>query len=357
MLWFLAAAGAVEPSEEVFVWGNPFARWQRRWFVEAEVQYLEPQVVFGTVNHELSLASVQIRAVLDCEIDFVLGPEAREVSCTIEDFGLVARPRYNLATNDAVLAEIDDTLTGKVVQLQVKADGQVPNLDLEGIPTRNSRDRKRVEQLRVLMSRVVLPFHIEVTETPRDGAQWHEYNSALFLLPTATTPAGVLSPSSVKTGAFTGGCTTGSVGASTIAHYLNLLGKDQMVLQSIGEATLTCPGRSGVLSWNADQVASESSAQRDLLAMDLHGVAIIDPDTGILTERVWAVTGELTASSPNAVYDLRYHHTGRFRMLGQDEQVHIGPSWVARSLPCEDASRRPCIGPPDTRPEWRPLAP
>jgi hypothetical protein len=338
MWWLAGAAVAAEVSDEIVVWGDPFARWRHRWTVQTEIGFHEPQVLFATNNEELSLAGLQIRAVLDCDVDFVLGPEAREVSCVIEDIGLVARPRLNLRTNDAVLAEADATLTGATVQLQVKAAGQVPNVDLEGVPADNDRRRKRVEQLRQLISRAIGPFHLELPGAIRDGAQWHEYNSELFRLPTGTAGAG--------TREVVGTSTTGSFGGSTIAHYLNRVDPQHFIIQSIGRATMTTESRTGSLSRSADGAASESSPPRDIIAMDMHGVAIVDLDTGILSERVWVVSGEATASSPNTILGVGWHHSGRLRMLRPDEVVDVGPTWVARS------SVRG-----DERPPWVPLEP
>lgn len=326
--WIASVAAAAEPTEEVVVWGDRFARWQRRWSVQTEVRYLEPQTLFASRNNELSYVAVQIRAVLDCKVDFVLGPGSREVTCAIEDVGLVALPRMQVPTNARVLEEADASLTGATVQLQVREAGQVTDVDLEGIAWTNDRERQRVEQLRALMSRAVLPFHLEMNDAVRTGDRWYEYDSQLFRMPAATA----------------------SVGGSTMAHYLNRLDDRHFIIQSIGAATMTSPPRDGVLQVSfeasSDAVPREWTPPRDVVAVDMHGVAILDRDTGILSERVWVVSGQVTAASPNAIRLVGWYHGGRLRMLGQQERVDVGSTWVARSLARDDPA-----------PEWVSLDP
>jgi hypothetical protein len=292
----LAAADPQRPTEEITVWADRFARWQRRWYVETEISFVHTPVLYETVNHEMRVSRALFRVVLDCEVDFVLGVHSREVSCRIEDLSAQLAPVVPTEFNERIVAELDRSLTGATVQLQVRDSGKVPNIDLEGIGAKNRRERARVEQLRQMMSRVILPFHLEMEEAFRDGASWYEYNSLLFQLPT---------------GAYRSG--TATAGASTIAHFANKLGPERFVVQSIGEALVYNP------------------SNRATLALDMHGVALVDADTGILSERVWVVSGEHTASSPFTISSRRWYHAGRLRMLDQDEQVSVGPTVVASS--------------------------
>lgn len=318
MWWAILSAFAAEPSDEIIVWGDRFARWERRWYVETEVNFLEPQVEYARVVHEMRVKTLQVRAVLDCGIDFVLGPGSREVSCTVEDIALVAAPVLPAPSDPALLDEIDADLTGAVVQLQVRESGKVPNVDLEGIATGNPREVARREHLRQIMSRVILPFHLQMEEVVRDGMQWYEYNSLLFQLPTQQWSRG--------TRLWVGG--TATHGGSTMAHFLNGIDPEHFVIQSIGEATVVNP-HSG-----------------NMVALEMHGVSLVQRDTGILSERVWVVRGGQTASSLRNLSGRGWYHAGALRMLGQTEQVDVGGTWVASS-----GKRK------DDRPPWVPLAP
>src|SRR5262249_46085245 len=111
MLWMVGAAFAADPAEEVIVWGDRFARWKHRWYVETDELFAEPFYLMALANRQIDLRGVQIRVVLDCDVDFVLTRASREVSCKIEDIGLVAVPVRYGATDGEVLQEIDATLT------------------------------------------------------------------------------------------------------------------------------------------------------------------------------------------------------------------------------------------------------
>lgn len=295
-----------DASEEIVVWGDRLLRWERRWYVQTEVAFPSGLALFAERNLEVVLAAVQVRVVLSCDRDFPMGPLLEEVHCDIEDVGIIGLPRGHVTDADRVLAEIDATLTGANVQMQVTPAGAVPYLDLEGVPARNERTRERQEQMRQLMSRALLPFHLKLPGTVQSGATWRETASRLMSMPSGT----------------------GSIGNSVVSHRMDLLG-DRFIVQSVG---------TGMLSPNGGV---------DYFDTWLDGVAVVDRDTGILSERVWAVRGEPTPSSPCAMSGATYHHIGRLRMLGAREHPDVGGTWAARFDDRGDPSA----------PAWTPLPP
>ncbi|MEQ1507777.1 MAG: hypothetical protein ABMB14_36450 [Myxococcota bacterium] len=323
MLWPLALVSgfaaddppsrADEPAEEIVVWGDRFQRWERRWYVETEVRFPEPSKQYAWVNQEIELLAVQIRAVLSCDKDFPQGPNQWEVHCDVEDIGLVAMPRLASDGDDALLAELDATLTESAIQLQVSEAGGVPNVDLEQIDVHDDRTRLRAEQLRQLMSRVILPFHLAIPDPVHSGKQWYENQSRLLSMPSSL----------------------GSGGGITLAHYLNALGPDWFVVQSIGRATIAPVV--GAEVWTGTDVIAQPV---DQYALDLHGVALVEQRSGIMTERVWVVSGELTPSSPHALSGGAYYHAGRLQMLGETDHPDVGATWVAARPNGRDPERR-----------------
>ncbi len=295
------------PSEDIIVWGDRFARWERRWLVQTEVGFAPQHVLYGVTNLETRLNRLQMRVVLDCDKDIKLLGANWEVNCTIEDIGLVGIVQRRGRDDDAVLQQTDAALTGARLQLQVTAEGGVANVDVEGMVPRNERDRMRIEAYRQILARVILPFHLGLPPVIHDGAKWYEYNSQLLTMPASES----------------------SGGSTTIAHYLDEHAGYLMV-QSIGEGTMRPVVGIDCLGVDSDGMVSICDQPVDSYRIDMHGVAIFERDTGIMAERVWAFEGGLTAGSPNVLRGFRYSHQGHLRMLGQKEGPHVGTTYVAR---------------------------
>ncbi|MEZ4240950.1 MAG: hypothetical protein R3F59_33290 [Myxococcota bacterium] len=308
-LWAAALAAPAEPVEDIVVWGDRFQRWERRWLVQTEVVLPEPLVLLAERNREVALQAVQVRAVFDCDKDFPQGRRSWEVHCTIEDIGLIGLAPAPGRGAAQVLAETDAALSGARVQLQVTEDGGVPDVDLEGLTAADDRGRRRVEAMRQLMSRVVLPFQLRLPDTIRDGAAWYEPAPRLMSMPSGT----------------------GSGGSSTVAHRMDLVG-DKFVVQSIGEGTVKATVGVEALAplANSDNGNGPLIDVIDLAtptwALRLDGVAVVDRDTGIMSERVWAVRGEPTATVASRG---PYAHTGRLELLGEHDAPDVGPTKLA----------------------------
>ena len=111
-----------------------------RWFIESEVQlplYMWLQTPF---NHQARATAFQIRLVTQCAPGTSSNGKTWEVACTLEDVALSASPMtQDEGKMQEIVTELDDLMTGAVVQLQVRPDGRLNNLDLEGVYRRNQR--------------------------------------------------------------------------------------------------------------------------------------------------------------------------------------------------------------------------
>ncbi|MEQ1507776.1 MAG: hypothetical protein ABMB14_36445 [Myxococcota bacterium] len=327
-MWFVQAALASDApaAEEIVVWGDRFQRWERRWYVQTELHLPETLTMLGWENRELELTAVQVRAVLSCDKDFPQGPNQWEVHCDIEDIGLVVMPRLASDADEQTVRELDATLTEAVVQLQVSADGGVPDIDLEGVAAVDERSRLRAERLRQLMARVMLPFHLDIPEPIHDGKQWPDYHDRLMSMPSDT----------------------GSTGGTATVHVLSALNPDWFVIQTIGRSTVSALG--GVEGVSRERNLTNGlwdvvTYPVDRFELDQHGVAMVEQATGIMTERVWVVSGTRTSSSPHALDQTAYYHAGRLQMLGETDHPDVGPTVVASRPDGRDPSR----------PAWVPL--
>jgi len=161
------------------------------------------------------------------------------------------------------------------------------------------------ETLRMIMARVIAGFDMKLRKHNNlNEGQWVEYNPALMSIPT---------PDFVT-----------SRGSSMLIHQLNKY-QGHRVVQSVGRGMITIGD--GQTESNYD--------------VDFNGVSIYDHDEGYMTERVWALHGNATASSYLAEGKAArpYWHAGRVVMLDPDEKPNVG-----RSVPVAAPGQPPWEG-------------
>lgn len=338
------AAPDAGAAEEIIVYADDFARWDdTRWWVAAEM-ILPMGVTFARdLNQSFSSYAFQIQAVVACDKDHKLSKRRWEVSCEIEDVGLLAtslrrwrteRDRQLVAD---VLDEIDAKLTGLRIQLQTDFKGGVTNIDLEGLETRNERQRAIQETLRQVVGRVMAGFHLRIPDHAQRQGQWVEYNSALMQMPSLTA----------------------SKGSTTLLHLVSAR-QGMQIVQTVGEGTVAvslpvqrmaaaeggaaptggggtaASGGLGPVSTAAPTeiegpallgVSASSESELDATyALSATGVSVFDRSTGIMSERVWAVQGDPTASSAGGTQTAPFRNVGRIQLLGASESPNVGPT-------------------------------
>jgi len=378
-LWMVAAGlwmapmsmAADDVEEEITVYGDAFARWDdTRWIVEMEQVIPAGLQLQGTRNVGFWTQAVQTRAVLACDKEWKLGKKSWEVACEIEDIGLLATTRYERASvreiqrMNRVLEEIDDKLTGAKLQLQVGARGTVQNIDIEGL-TANNRDQARSnEALRQMLFGMAAGFHMKLDKGHLAAKEWVERGSRM------------MDVASVR----------GSAGSSVLEHGVTWHGENLLV-QTRGRGTISVPYamwetkeyRKGhqtpdiaplgippeeetkeppdhdkasfakvelELIGPTPRMSKQGEPTEILYTAKFSGVALYNPENGIMTERVWALHASPTASAMVASNGVR--NVGALRQLGDDETVEVGkselvagpeqkipdvPAWVAFSLP------------------------
>ncbi|MEN0063984.1 MAG: hypothetical protein AAGA48_17655 [Myxococcota bacterium] len=309
MFLWLAAAFAAPPklndvNQQIIVWGDPFLRWDQRFYVETELHPVAPLRIPAFRNTELRLTAVQVRAVLACSRLARQGKHQLEVRCRIEDIGLQGRPhpKDKLERHARVLPEVDATLTGIEIELQVTDKGRVFSVGLDGFETTTLRTRQREEVLRQIAWRLIAPFDLKLPEPIRPWSQWTTNKTALFAWPTKDATRG------------------GIEVVHTMSPY-----DGHLVVQTVGRSTIEDGGVTIEMLGGDEQ-----SEFRDLgqlrFNLQLDGVTVIDPTTGILSDRVYTVQGAATSSSGAAIAARKHSQTGRIRMLGAGDRPDVGPS-------------------------------
>jgi hypothetical protein len=210
-----------------------------------------------------------------------------EVLCTLDD---VAFSASGMTQEEGMLQPIveavDERLTGAVVQLQMRRDGRLANIDLEGLDRRNQTVGSFNENLREIVTRAF--GGLDQGPPPESDKTWVQYESWLLRLPLAE----------------------GSTGGSEIVH--------RIVGESDSTYTIESGGRSLIVT--ADSLNKYDSR--------IYGTSVIDRSTSKILEREWTVVGAPTASSliAQGTAGYAYLQEGWVRAIGRGDVWEVGDS-------------------------------
>lgn len=383
MVWTaltMAALTAVTPAEateagsraadaplEVIVVADPYARWRdTRWRVDIQVGLPIPAALYAEKNGELPFHAYDLSAVIHCDLAAKLGPKRQEVMCDVEDGSVAVTPWGRTLPRHAeeVLAETDERLDRLMFRLQVTEDGKVTNIGLAGEPEKNRRTSIQYENLRQMVSRAFVGFHLEAPKQIAAGEVFYEKHSRLFSLPSFRwMPVGwsggqtssVLDSLGLDGGGGDQGGLTGGnedAGRTSVSEVQAFPEADEFVRAptatgqprhpfdaflanaSIGHSIIAhrldiYEGRYLVQS-HGEGLVDIGEHTRATFQGELDAVSVFDPRTGVMTERVWTLKLDPTASSALAdgFAGWPYWHHGRIQQLGPKDMSSVGPSRI-----------------------------
>lgn len=357
---------AAEDLQEVLVISEPYARWDNtRWRIDQQIMMPYPVVLYAETNAELHVVALDTRMILACQLGAKLGRKARAVDCVVEDAAITAAPWYvNNPRGQRVIDEADQQLTGLHIELRATADGRIEGVSLIGEPQAQRRVNVQYENLRQIVRRGLVGFHLRAGGQYTVGQQWREKNSALMSIPAfrrvslpvyeageflddISPVTSLSSPTESNVEAFfdtpekidlpfDAGFPNhpfdteqapASYGTSFTFHRMDAYA-DRFVVQSKGQ---------GVADLGENRAWSFQGT--------LEAVSVYEPSELVMTERVWTVQMDPTAGSGLAfgVAGWPYKHTGRLVMLGDDEVSELGRSALAAP---------PATGPRGQLPAW-----
>jgi hypothetical protein len=304
MVWLALATGLLfapvaqaqeddDVDESITVYSDLFKRWDgTRWLIRTEIVFPTVMQFADGRNHEFYADAMQVRTVVGCDKDWKLTGKRWQVRCTIEDLSLNAVIAREPAPTDGVpemLAMLDAKLTGASLQMQVMEDGRIETVDVEGISKRNEAEAQLAESLRQVLSRITAGFDMRLRKFNdlRPG-NWIEYTSKLMTMPAQTA----------------------SKGTSMVGHKLSRV-DGHIIVESQGKGV----------------AAIGEGTQQNTYNTKLASVAVYDDDNGYMTERVWAMNAQPTASSWVAG-NSHYWHAGRIRQLHGEEKPEVGVTGI-----------------------------
>jgi hypothetical protein len=295
-----ALAGAVEAIPVTGLQWKWMPAQDRRYYLETEVVLPRYIWFIAEINKEARVAAWQTRMVLDCAEIAIEGRRSLEVTCRIEDVAILAAALPGDQKTDGrdllgpILTEMDENLSKASLSFVLRDDGRVSNVVIHGLDRPNRRVSLMNENLRQVLIRSVAGFDLELP-AHGDGREgiWAQRESLLLQAPNQS----------------------GSFGGSETLHRVHEVTGDVAVIVTSGRG-LVAP------------VTRYSDSPSDMFDTRIEGAAAFDTKQGVLTQRIWTVSGTPTASSAlsEGLAGLTYYQHGTLRLLEDGEKPDVGAS-------------------------------
>lgn len=276
-------------------------KWEesRRYLLIADVNAPEFLWFQAELNHQARVFNWRTNLVVDCTAE-PAGKKAHYVSCKIEDVSIQAQPLPGDKEAMApVLADLDQKLTGAMLNLEMTKDGRVRSVDLEGIDRRHRRLNQIVESMRLVLTRAVAVLDLQLPKKGTDGGsgQWIQKQSLVTAFPSSL----------------------GTLGSVKTVHQISKEDGNSIVLTTSGKG-LAGSGRTIQVN-GQEQVANMYDVQ-------YAGEATFDLADGSLLAREYQMRATPTASSENsgAFQGQPYLQYAKLMRLDKGETPNLGES-------------------------------
>jgi len=264
--------------------------WSRthRYYIGVQVQLPTSEWIATQYNHEARISAYDLQLVTTCSDAQVESRHVVQVDCRLDDVALSAAPlEQDVGLVQPILDQLDQSLTGAVVQLQMRDDGRINDIGLDAITHVDPRTGFINETLRLIVSRAFAGLDLSL---PDDDAlkSWAQYRSWLMRTPSID----------------------GSSAGIEIVNRVRTVRDGETEITSVGRGTIA-PGE-GIDKYDT-RLASDTA---------------FDTRFGRISDRTWTVAGGPTASSliAQGVAGYAYLQQGHLvALLGRDTW-DVGPS-------------------------------
>jgi len=266
-----------------------------RFYLENEVHLPLPLMLYQEFNTEARVVALQTRLVLDC---YKVNEKRREweLRCDIADIAFTGAGMLGDRGNlDAVLKEVDGRLDEAYLQVVLRKDGRIKDIDLEGMDRRNRRLSQNVETLRLLLSRTLAGLSLQLpASAEEEGRGWGQTQSLLMATP---------SPQGLR-------------GNSELVHMVRRTEGDRMTIETQGRGVVT-------------------AGDNNTYTMEMSSMSRFDTRLGVLQQRKWTAIGEPTAGSlvAEGVEAVNYLQAGSIVYLGEDDPNPVLGHSVQAAIP------------------------
>jgi len=238
-----------------------------RYEISARVLLPEALTLRAQQNLDARVTEIWIDLRTTCK-PLVIGKKAWELECGLDDLQLRAAPHGPDAKRlPPILGELDEMLSGSLVQIEMGLDGRVRSVDVEGLPKNNQRQQHIQEVSRLLMARTFAAIDLQLPKKGDSGDDgvWRQKQ--------------VLAMQFVSQ--------AGSLGNVNVQHTLSGEGPVH---------TITTKGGGVVASGEMIAVANEEKPKYTY-DLKIEGSATFDRESGRLVSREYVVAGSPGPSS------------------------------------------------------------
>lgn len=160
-VWFGAAAQAARP-----VWAWPEGE-HRRYYLESHGMSPGVLMLHAPQNHQLRFSRYEVAMVVDCTASGPAVARQQSLRCDIEALGVrIGAMQRDLHQVQPVLSQFEELSSGLWLQLVVRDDGKLVTIDLEGYDASQDRQRRALEDLRLLLMRAVVGLELKQPDDP-----------------------------------------------------------------------------------------------------------------------------------------------------------------------------------------------
>jgi len=259
----------------------------RRYHLHSDVQLPIAFQLLADRNAAARIGAFTVDLVVDCTPENIR-KKAWDLECTVEDVALLASAvQQDQGNIGVILEEVDEKLTGATIDLVMRHDGRVSDVDIDelAIVDNNRRTHLMEETIRIMGARAFAGMDLQLS---KDGtARWTQRSTPLLQLPSSF----------------------GGVAYATAEHRLVGTDGSGVFIESMGEGSMAYD----------DQNTFQGS---------MRSVAVFDADDGALRERRWVMQAAPTAGSAlaDAWSNIIYAQSGQVRRLVDGESVALGGS-------------------------------
>ena len=303
----LVLPGIAQASELPLKWGDVGAA---RYHLESAILTPRGFRVYGQTNIDARIVALNLSMDTTC----AAAEQGRGwlLTCDVDEIGLSGEAMAGEAEKLAqILSEFETVLLEASVQIQMRSDGHIKAVDLEGPSKENRRYAYIHEQMRQFMRRAYSPLSVVLPKGGEDpGKEWkvRGMHVGFELMSTYGTAGGTRFDYKVEewngTEAFVSGVGRGSVGTNL-----------EMEAGSGSDADGNIYG----------------SSTNPSVAMIVAGQARYDAAKGMVAYSELAANGQTTAQSLNVGNNLAYQYEGWAGRINEDGTIErldgpVGPA-------------------------------
>ena len=321
---------------------DPLANWEgTRWLLESESLLPVAITLVAKNNEQLWTNALQSEVVITCNDVESVGKKAVVVTCDIDAMALRVVSRYSEPTDvvrkntQIVLDEITERMAEAQIQVQLNNKGRITRVEVPGLTARDNRIRQSNEILRQIAMDLVAGWQLH--RNTAWAGQWVERNGNLLRVPTRTPLS--LATNTIHAASEAEGRTivqSQGKGTFTIAYEAMVMDGNKTVRSRVGARAVegvaadaevaTTSGMIGAGFTSGETQTSSILPEDRQYSGTLTSVSVIDTEADKVIERVWAVIGSPTASTPGAFGGIKVYWNGHLRRLTADESITLGPT-------------------------------